>query len=105
MSSRNNGYHVFCDINTTCNTMFINIREVVLQPFMIQMSTFEPYMIVAPYFHLVVNRSCYDIPWCKRSATIVPFHESLAGHIFQNRTISAQSFSDEKGRSFIRIVQ
>ena len=57
MRTGNNRNHILCDIYATLKTMFINIRKVIFKSFLIQMRAIEPYMIISPYFHLIINCS------------------------------------------------
>src|SRR5512133_1724696 len=79
VSTGNNRYHIPGYINPAFQAMLINIWKMIFEPLLIQMSAIEPYMIITPYFHFIINSPCNYIPWRERSPAVVPVHELLTG--------------------------
>jgi len=83
MDAGYNRDHVFGYIDSAAKAMLIDIREMVFQLFCVQMSAVEPYMIITPDLHFIVNCTRYNVPWRKRSAVIIPVHKILTAIFFR----------------------
>src|SRR4030095_993415 len=99
MRSRRHRDHLFRNIYSDIQTLFINIGKVFDEFFLFKMTAIQPNMFRTGAFHFAIDCPRHNIPRSEVLSFVILRHKSFSVFITEYSTVTPDSFSNEESLS------